>query len=85
MGEGRGVHRVLVGNSEGKRPLGRPRPLHKTNNILALKYEKPLKVFRCILNTVQTLWKLKIYSMVEGESHSMQHKSRQSLTALTVI
>jgi hypothetical protein len=25
MGEVRGVHRVLVGNSEGKRPLGRPR------------------------------------------------------------
>jgi hypothetical protein len=25
MGEGRVVHRVLVGNSEGKRPLGRPR------------------------------------------------------------
>ena len=25
MGEGRGVHRVLVWESEGKRPLGRPR------------------------------------------------------------
>jgi hypothetical protein len=25
MGEGRGVHRVLVGKSEGTRPLGRPR------------------------------------------------------------
>jgi hypothetical protein len=25
IGEGRGVHRVLVGNPEGKRPLGRPR------------------------------------------------------------
>ena len=24
-GEGRGVHRVLFGKSEGKRPLGRPR------------------------------------------------------------
>ena len=24
MGEGRGVHRILVGKSEGKRPLGRP-------------------------------------------------------------
>jgi hypothetical protein len=24
MGEGRGVHRVLVGKLEGKRPLGRP-------------------------------------------------------------
>ena len=25
MKEGRGVHKVLVGNPEGKRPLGRPR------------------------------------------------------------
>ena len=25
MGKGRGVHRVLTGKSEGKRPLGRPR------------------------------------------------------------
>ena len=25
MGEGRGVHRVLVGKPDGKRPLGRPR------------------------------------------------------------
>jgi hypothetical protein len=25
MGEGRGVHRVLVGRPEGKRPLGRPK------------------------------------------------------------
>jgi hypothetical protein len=25
MGEDRGVHRVLVGKSEGKRPFGRPR------------------------------------------------------------
>ena len=25
MGEGRGVHRVLVGKPEGKRPLGSPR------------------------------------------------------------
>ena len=25
MGEERGVYRVLVGNSEGRRPMGRPR------------------------------------------------------------
>ena len=25
MGEGRGMHRVLFGKPEGKRPLGRPR------------------------------------------------------------
>ena len=31
MGEGRGVHRVLVGKPEGKRPLGRPRPRWEYN------------------------------------------------------
>jgi hypothetical protein len=30
MGEGRGVHRVLVGKSEGKRPLGRPKRSGRT-------------------------------------------------------
>jgi hypothetical protein len=31
MGEDRGVHRVLVGKTEGKRPLGRPRRRWKDN------------------------------------------------------
>ena len=31
VGEGRGVHRVLVGEPEGKRPLWRPR--HRWDNI----------------------------------------------------
>ena len=31
MGKDRGVHRVLVGKSEGKRPLGRPRRRWKDN------------------------------------------------------
>ena len=31
MGESRGVHRVLVGKPEGKRPLGRPRRIWKDN------------------------------------------------------
>jgi hypothetical protein len=30
-GEGRGVYRVLVGRSEGKRPLGRPRHMWENN------------------------------------------------------
>jgi hypothetical protein len=30
MGEGRNVHRVLVGQPEGKKPLGRPR--HRWEN-----------------------------------------------------
>jgi hypothetical protein len=31
MGEGRGVYRVLVGEPEGKRPLGRPRHRWEVN------------------------------------------------------
>jgi hypothetical protein len=31
MGEGRGVHRVLVGKPEGKRPLGRPKSRWEDN------------------------------------------------------
>ena len=33
MGEGRGVHRVLLGKPEGKRPLGRTRPRWEDNII----------------------------------------------------
>ena len=31
MEEGRGVHKVLVGKPEGKRPLGRPRRRREDN------------------------------------------------------
>jgi hypothetical protein len=37
MGEGRGVHRVLVGKREGKRPLGRPRRRWEDNIKLDLQ------------------------------------------------
>jgi hypothetical protein len=33
MGQGRGVHRFLVGKSEGKRPLGRPRRKWEDNKM----------------------------------------------------
>jgi hypothetical protein len=33
MGKDRGVHRVLVGKPEGKRPLGRPRRRWEDNNM----------------------------------------------------
>ena len=37
MGEGREVHRVLVGKPEGKRPLGRPRRRREDNNKMDLQ------------------------------------------------
>ena len=37
MGEGRGVHRVLVGKPEGKRPLGRPKRRWEDNIKMDLK------------------------------------------------
>ena len=36
MGEGRGVHRVLVGKPEGKRPSGRPRRRWEDNDKMDL-------------------------------------------------
>jgi hypothetical protein len=38
MGERRGVYRVLVGKSEGKRPLGKPR--HRLEVILRWIFRK---------------------------------------------
>jgi hypothetical protein len=37
MGENRGVHRVLVGKPEGKKPLGRPRRRREDNIKMDLK------------------------------------------------
>jgi hypothetical protein len=37
MGEGRGVHRVLVGKTEGKKPLRRPRCRWEDNNKMDLQ------------------------------------------------
>jgi hypothetical protein len=37
MGKRRGVHRVLVGTSEGKRPLGRPRTRREDDIKMDLK------------------------------------------------
>jgi len=38
MGQGRGVHRVLVGKPEGKRPLGRPR--HRWEDNVKMELQK---------------------------------------------
>ena len=42
-GEWRGVHRVLVGKSEGKRPLGRPRRRWEDN----IKMDRQEVVWGC--------------------------------------
>ena len=41
MEEGRGVHRVLVGRPEGKRPLGRPR--HRWEDNIKMDLEEVRK------------------------------------------
>jgi len=38
IGEGRGVYRVLVGNLEGKRPLGRPR--HRWEDNIKMDFQE---------------------------------------------
>jgi len=46
MGEGRGVHRVLVGKPEGKRPLGGPRR----------RWEDNIKMGRREVGGMETGW-----------------------------
>ena len=67
MGEGRGVHRVLVGKPEGKRPLGRPRCRWKDNIKIDLQavggdcgywmeLAEDRERWRALVSTVRNLW-----------------------------
>ena len=62
MAEGRGVHRVLVGKLEGKRPLGRPRRRWENNIKMDLRevgvggdwmeWAQDRDIWRALVNTV---------------------------------
>jgi len=66
MGEGRGVHRALVGKPEGKRPLGRPR--RRWEDIIKMDLREmggggdwmelvqDRDRWRALVNTVMNLW-----------------------------
>ena len=67
MGEGRGVHRVLVGKPEGKRPLGRPRLRWEDNIKMDLEevgggcgdwmeLAQDRDMWRALVSTVRNLW-----------------------------
>jgi len=66
MGEGRVVHRVLVGKPEGKRPLGRPRRRWEDNIKTDLREVRGVgdwmelaqdrNRWRALLNKVMNLW-----------------------------
>jgi hypothetical protein len=54
MGEGRCVHRVLVGRLEGKRPLGRPR----------CRWEDNMKLYRREIGIDGAGWILRWWAFV---------------------
>ena len=67
MGERRGVHRVLVGKPEGKRPLGRPRHRWEDNIKMDLQeigggcgdwmeLAQDGDRWRALVNTVMNIW-----------------------------
>ena len=71
MGEGRGVHRVLVGKPDGKRPLGRPRRRWEDNIKMNLQevgggcgdwmeLAQDRVMWRALVNTVRNLRVLKM-------------------------
>jgi hypothetical protein len=67
MGEERGVHRLLVGKPEGKRPLGRPRRRWEDNIKMVLQevgggrgewmeLARDMDGWRAFVSTVKNLW-----------------------------
>ena len=71
LGEGRGVHRVLVGKPDGKRPLGKPRRRWEDNIKMDLQevgggcgdwmeLAQDRVMWRALVNTVRNLRVLKM-------------------------
>jgi hypothetical protein len=67
MGEGRGVHRFLMGKPEGKRPMGRPRHRWEDNIKLDLQevgcggidwieLAQDRDRLRALVNAIKNLW-----------------------------
>jgi hypothetical protein len=67
MGEGRGVYRILVGKSEGRRPLERPRPRGENNIRMDLRevgcecvdwmeHAQDRDRWRALVSAVMNLW-----------------------------
>ena len=88
MGEGRGVHRILVGKTEGKRPLGRPRRRWEDNIKMDLQdvgggfgdwieLVQDRERWRALVSTVRNLWvpKMRGISWLAAEPVSFSRRT----------
>jgi hypothetical protein len=80
MGKGRGVHRVLVGKPEGKRPLGIPRRRWKDNIKMDLQEvggAQDRDKWQALVSRVRNLRipKMRVISLLAAESISFSRRT----------
>jgi hypothetical protein len=96
MGEGRGVHGILVGKSEGKRPLGRPRPRWEDNIKMDLQevgggcgdwmdLAQDRDMWRALVSTVRNLRVSKMRRIYSLAAEPISFSRRTLLHALYII
>ena len=72
MGEGRVVHRVLVGKPEGKRPLGKPRHRWEDNIKMYLQEVGCGSMEWIELAQDRDRWRALVYAVMNAGFHRMR-------------